>query len=223
MLAFPPSQVLVASPAGRPSAAARRYAEALVKPFGSRIAAVTVAAGTDGDGVSRALDAARDSAAQLIVCPSELAPALVRFCGVPVLSVRAGAPAPKAVLAAANLHACALTALDYAVAVGRALGLKVTVLHVRENARRAAGPLQRLTRAARAAAKNGDVELKIVRGRPVPSILAAAPRQGLIVIVPHRKGAFHDGVLGENSLRLLTRSRTPVLTVPAGIALDGGV
>lgn len=185
----------------------------------------------EGDVVAGILEAARESQAELIVMATagrtglrraaqgSVAETVVRFSPIPVLCLHGPAELPSSVLAPANLHAYSLTGVDYAADVARALGASLTVLHVKERALAGTAPLRRLELAAQAAGARAPTAFKVAAGRPLDVILSEAAGHGLVVLVAHRKGVFHDAVLGTTAEQILRRCSTPVLSVPSNLEL----
>lgn len=148
-----------------------------------------------------------------LLLPS-LAEDVVRSSPVPVLAVHGRTPPIKAVLAPVNSEPYSLAGLRAAEKLARALGAGLTALYVRE--RRHGRPLAvaRLELELARLSSPVAVDLRVDKGDPVERILKAGARHGLIVMTAHRKGLFHDAVLGSTAEQVLRRADVPVVTVP---------
>lgn len=217
-------------PASLPSPALTRESlDSIARLVRERIGPDAVVRIAEGEPVREILEAAEESGAGLIVTTTRGLTGLKRVVGgsvtegvvrastVPVLSLRGEARPAGSILAPVNAESYSLEGLRFARSLGRALGARVTALHVIEKRpRRANAPLrvQLLEEAVRAMA---DVELRMTDGDPVTTILKEAAHHDLVVLVSHRKGILRDALLGTTAEQVLRRSPVPVLSVPVRV------
>lgn len=215
--------VHVASPKSK-KAAAKRLTDALGQVKGR------IVYGDPTIGILRAAQAAK---AQLLVMGTAGTAGLarlkhlsetetvVRSSPVPVLSVHGAAELPGEVLAPVNSEAYSLEGFYFAEQVAFALGAKLTLFHSAPTPAAAVRARRELKKSVERLGLRVPVAVKVGAGEPVAAILAAAKKAGLIVLVAHRKGLFHDAVLGTTAEQVLRLSPVPVLSVPPSSAFDG--
>lgn len=154
---------------------------------------------------------------------ASVAEAVVRESPVPVLdfkSTRRPALRVRSVLAPVCLRDYAAVGLELAAETARALGARLTILHVAAGADAKKEASRRLDRAVallpaelREALRPAAV---VTVGEPAAEIAAEAVRHDLVVLVARRKGFLTELWTGTTAERVLRRSRAPVMTVPAG-------
>lgn len=190
-----------------------RIAEQLPRASGVRIA--------EGDVVIGILQAAKRCGADLILMATagltglrrlrraSVTEDVVRYSPIPVMVARGEPRAPRSVLAPVTTADYSLPGLWLAAEVARAFGARLSALHA-VAAPRDARALEELDARARSAGAG----LALASGRPVPAILAEAPRHDLTVLVAHRKGLLRDAILGSTAEQVLRRARGSILTAP---------
>ena len=142
----------------------------------------------------------------------------------------------KTILAPVDFSEITSAVVANAVALGRAVGGRVVVVHVvppaimpadntsvvvdlsRMQAVEAAGAAQQLAR-IKAEHRDGGVEVETaeVGGMPTVEILAQAKALGAdyIVMGSHGHGAVYDLLIGGTTHAILKRARCPVVVVPS--------
>jgi nucleotide-binding universal stress UspA family protein len=184
----------------------------------------------EGDVLLGVLRTARTIAAGLIVMGTggrtglkrlmlpSLTEDLIRSSRVPVLAIHgaAPAPAPRSILAPVNLKPYSFEGLAAAERLARALGARVTALFVDETGSRALAR-KRLEYAVSQLRSPVKIAVAVAAGEPVETILSHAAKHDLVVMTVHRKGAFHDAVLGSTAQQVLRRAVLPVMAVPPGL------
>ncbi|MCS7316272.1 MAG: universal stress protein [Bryobacterales bacterium] len=147
---------------------------------------------------------------------------------------------PKHILAPVDFSDLSALALQYADALARCSGARITVLHassfeappyftqgqieeLRSRLRTAQRQAEReLREFARKALGEGAVlpEFRVIEGRPVETILHAARQLGadLIAMGTHGRSGWNRLMLGSVTERVLRETEVPVLTVRAGTA-----
>jgi nucleotide-binding universal stress UspA family protein len=209
-----------------------------------------------GDPAREVLATAEASGADLIVMGTHgrsrferwalgsVADAVLRNATCPVLTVNGGkrdlhAPAAGdggGIVCAVELSEASAGTLEYALALARTTGQKVTLVHVVEEApqfkaaalcarldweairRELADDARERITAAAAAAAGGDcaVEVVVTSGKPYREILRVAEQRdaALIVMGNHGRAPLHRRFLGSNTEHVVCEASCPVLTVP---------
>lgn len=146
---------------------------------------------------------------------------VVRSSPVPVLAVHGEVSKSGPVLAPVNSEPYSIEGLRVADKVARALDLGLTALYVRERGHVRPLASAKLELEVGRLRSPIPIDVEVDSGDPVEKILEHGARHGLIVMVAHRKGLFHDLVLGSTAEQVLRRAQIPVLTVPPAQGVQG--
>lgn len=148
-----------------------------------------------------------------------VAEAVVRRSPAPVLVARKPLKALKSVLAPLRDDRDARSSLLAAALVARAFKARLDVLSVAPDP--AAARRARRFMNKRIAELPDDLRravgpaIHFLAGRPLPEILRASLRSGLLVVVARPKSLLGDLLLGTTAERLLRRSPIPILLIPS--------
>jgi len=148
-----------------------------------------------------------------IMVPS-VAEEVVRSSPIPVLAVHGETPAVQSVLAPVNLQPYSLAALRFADKVARALDSTLSIICVKEGKEPSPLLRRRVQLAVEDLRSPVKTDARIIMGKPLDKILEEAQKHGIVVMAAHRKGFFHDAVLGSTAEQVLRRVHVPVLIVP---------
>jgi nucleotide-binding universal stress UspA family protein len=184
----------------------------------------------EGDVILGILRTARKRRADLIVMATggrtglkrllvpSVAEDVVRASPIPVLAVHGELAGIASVLAPVNMKPYSLEGLRFAEKVARRLNVGLTALFVEDDSSSRPLAWRRLRCVVDDLHSPVKTEVSVVAGKPLEKILENAAAHGLVVMTVHRKGLFHNAVLGSTAEQILRQARVPVLALPPAYA-----